>query len=64
MSDELLLTREEGILVLLLVGLGTDAYEGNVPNRNIVELLDRMPPRHLRDLKKKLDAYAEVIDGK
>jgi hypothetical protein len=63
MSDELLLhlTHEEGAVALMLIALGTDAYEGNVPNRDSVELLDQMPPRHLLGLKKKLDAVADVI---
>jgi hypothetical protein len=67
MSDDgevrLHLTQEEGAAALLLIALGSSAYEGTLPNPEIIALLDRMPPKYLRGLKKKLEAYSETLDG-
>jgi hypothetical protein len=64
MSDEWLirLTPQEAAAALMLVTLGTDAYEGKEPDVEAIDNLNRIPGMHLRSLHRKLEAVAEKMD--
>lgn len=52
------LTAAEAAAALMLIALGTDAYEGKEPDPEIVDNLNRVPNVHLRSLSMKLDLIA------
>jgi len=57
------LAKEEASVMLMMVALGSQAYDGDVPNRQIIELLDRFPPKHLRALKIKLEQVSDLLES-
>ena len=57
------LSPHEAAAAMLLIALGTDAYEGKDPDFEAIDQLNRIPGIHLRSLSRKLDALAEKIDG-
>jgi hypothetical protein len=64
MSELLIrLTPLEASAALMLVTLGTDAYEGKEPDIEAIDNLNRIPGIHLRNLHRKLSAVAEKIEG-
>jgi len=56
------LTAQEAAAALLMVALGTDAYEGKEPEPMLVENLDRLPGIHLRSLNRKLALVADTLE--
>jgi len=56
------LSPEEAAAALMLIALGTDAYEGKEPDPEIIDNLNRLPNVHLRTLSMKLDMIAAQMD--
>ena len=58
------LTAQEAAAALLLITLGTDAYEGKEPDLEAIDQLNRLPGIHLRSLSRKLDQLTQTIEAK
>jgi hypothetical protein len=57
------LTKEEAAALLLYVALGTDAYDGHIPDSEVRDELDRVPPKHLKTLSVKLETIAQQLEA-
>jgi len=58
------LSAEEYSLLLALVTLGGEAYDGKPHSIECVELLDRVRPRDMRGLWRKLEAVNAALEAK
>jgi len=56
------LTREEATVALMLLTLGTDVYTGTEPDFEAIDMLNRLPGKHMRSLERKLGEMASLLE--